>query len=46
MNTNQMRIELRRVYGAASPFSKSLDKKSDAQIQAIYFRLKNKGVIK
>lgn len=46
MNTQQMRIELRRYYGAAAPFSKKLDKMPDNQVQAIYFRLKNKGVLK
>lgn len=41
-----MRDQLRRYYGAASPFSKRLDKMPDNQVIAIYYRLNNKGVLK
>lgn len=46
MNVKQMRIELAKHFGAASAFSKSLDKKPDNQIIAIYYRLKGKGELK
>lgn len=46
MNVQQMRVELRRHYGAAAPFSKRLDKMPDNQVIAIFYRLKNKGVLK
>jgi len=46
VNVKQMRVELARYYGAASPFSKRLDKMPDNQVIAIYYRLKNKGALK
>lgn len=46
MNVQQMRVELTRHYGAASPFSKRVTRMPDNQVQAIYLRLKNKGEIK
>lgn len=44
MNTNQMRIELGKHYGPG--FQAKLKKMSDKQVQAIYFRLKQNGVLK
>lgn len=41
-----MRTALKSYYGPGSSFSKGLDKKPDSQVIAIYFRLKNKGLIK
>lgn len=46
MNVRIMREELRRHFGAASPFSKRLDRMKDSQVIAIYYRIKNKGEIK
>jgi hypothetical protein len=46
MNVYQMREALRQYYGSGSPFAEKLKTMSDGQVIAIYFRLKNKGVIK
>lgn len=46
MDTYQMREALRLHYGSGSPFAQKLKTMSDKQVQAIYFRLKNKGAIK
>jgi len=46
MNVNDMREALRLYYGTGSPFSSKLKTMKDSQIQAIYFRLKEKGVFK
>jgi hypothetical protein len=40
MTTEQMRVELEKKYNKAF-----VDSKSDAQVQAIYFRLKGEGKI-
>lgn len=44
MNTEQMRTELVKHYGPQ--FQPKVNKMSDKQVQAIYFRLKEKGVMK
>jgi hypothetical protein len=41
-----MREALRKHYGSGSPFAQKLKTMKDDQVQAIYFRLKNKGVLK
>jgi len=46
MDTRLMRDALRSYYGSGSPFAQKLKTMSDKQVQAIYFRLKNKGVLK
>jgi len=46
MNTQQMREALKSYYGSGSPFAQKLKTMPDKQVQAIYFRLKNKGVLK
>jgi hypothetical protein len=46
MSPAQMRKEIAQYYGAASPFAKRLDKMSNDQVTAIYFRMKSKGALK
>jgi hypothetical protein len=46
MDVRRMREALRSYYGSGSPFSKRLDKMPDNQVIAIYYRLKEKGVLK
>ena len=41
MNINQMKLELSNKYKSAT-FDKKLNKMSDAQVVAIYFRIFNK----
>jgi len=46
MDVRYMKDALRTYYGSGSPFSKKLDSMSDSQVIAIYYRLKQKGVLK
>lgn len=45
MTTSQMRVELSKAYSTRTWRAK-VSKMPDHQVQAIYFRLKNQGVIK
>lgn len=46
VNVQQMRLELQRMYGAASSFSRRLERMSDNQVIAIYMNKKKQGVTK
>jgi hypothetical protein len=46
MNVNEMRRQLAQHYGPGSSFTKRLPGMPDAQVIAVYYRLKNKGELK
>lgn len=46
MTTDQMRVELFKHYSSSPTWLAKLKKMPDGQVQAIYFRHKNQGVIK
>lgn len=45
MTTSQMRVELSKAYSTRT-WREKVKKMPDYQVQAIYFRLKNKGVLR